>query len=74
MSPLDVVVTVPIAGIGLDEANPLLDQTAGQKTFSSKRIRLAVSNPIRLSGLLGLSFNIEKGRYLHLHPVSQFVG
>ena len=74
MGPGNVIVTVPVPSVGLNESDTLLDQSTGQETFPTERICLTVSDAIGLTGLFRLSINIKNPRDFHLHTVSQFIG
>lgn len=71
---LNVVVAVPVAGVGLHEADTLLDKAAGKETFATEGVRARVADAVGFQGFGVLTFEVENLGNLGLHAVGKFVG
>ena len=69
MRSLNVVVAVPVAGVGLDEADSLLDEAARQQTFAAKGISLAIADAVAFERRFFLVGEVEDTGHLGLHAV-----
>lgn len=74
MGAFDIVVTIPVAGVGLHETDAFLDEASREKAFSPEVIGVGIANAISVEGSLLLFFEIEEVRHFRLHAVGEFVG
>src|SRR4051812_24361687 len=56
-----------------DESHATLDHAAGQQALASELFCFGITESVHLSRGVGFRFQIEKARYLGLHPEGQFV-
>lgn len=73
MRALDVVVAVPVAGVGLHEADALLNETSSEEAFASEGIGVFFANAIGFEGGFFFALEVENFGNLHLHAIGKFI-
>lgn len=70
----DVVVTVPVSGVGLHEAYSFFNKASGEKALAPEVIGVCIANAIVVEGGLLLFLEIDEAGNFRLHAVGEFVG
>lgn len=74
MGALDVVVAIPIAGVGLHKADSFFDKAAGEEALPAEGIGIFVTDAVGFQGRFLFTLEVEDFGNLHLHAVGKFVG
>ena len=71
---LDVVVAVPVSGVGLDEADAFFEEASGEEAFPAEGIGVWISDAVGVEGALFFAFEVDEVGNFHLHAVGELVG